>query len=190
MRVRISFDALRLCLLVAAGVTSGYLWRAAFESSSPAEQRVAATPRVATPTPAPPVVRIQPRHLTVPHKSIVTRHVAPQVVIHRAPRLSTSLASRPVRTSPPPVTAPETPAPTPTPKPPPTPAPAPPPPTTPPPTQAPPTPVAAPVQQVASPAPQTTTTMPSEAPSSDDSKPGWGKGDKNHDHSGPGGKDK
>jgi hypothetical protein len=39
MRVRISFDALRLCLLVAAGVTSGYLWRAAFESSSPAEQR-------------------------------------------------------------------------------------------------------------------------------------------------------
>ena len=39
MRVRISFDALRLCLLVAAGVTSGYLWRAAFESSIPFEQR-------------------------------------------------------------------------------------------------------------------------------------------------------
>ena len=36
MGVRISFDALRLCLLVAAGVTSGYLWRAAFESSAPA----------------------------------------------------------------------------------------------------------------------------------------------------------
>src|SRR2546423_347571 len=54
MRVRISFDALRLCLLVAAGVTSGYLWRAAFESSSPAEQRIAAPPRVIDKAPAPP----------------------------------------------------------------------------------------------------------------------------------------
>src|ERR687888_51796 len=55
MRVRISFDALRLCLLVAAGVTSGYLWRAAFESSSPgAEERVAATPQQPKPTPQPP----------------------------------------------------------------------------------------------------------------------------------------
>jgi hypothetical protein len=189
MRVRISFDALRLCLLVAAGVTSGYLWRAAFESSSPAEQRVAATPRVAEPTPAPPVVRIQPRHLTVPHKAAATRLVAPRVVVQRAPRLSTSLASRPVRTSPPPVAAPEPQPQKPTPKP--TPAPAPPPTTTtaPPPTQAPATPVAAPVQQVASP-PPTTTTPPSETPSSDGSRPGWGKGDENHDHSGPGGKGK
>ena len=45
MRVRISFDALRLCLLVAAGVTSGYLWRAAFESSSP-ETRLAGRPEM------------------------------------------------------------------------------------------------------------------------------------------------
>lgn len=195
MRVRISFDALRLCLLVAAGVTSGYLWRAAFESSSPAEQRVAATPRIATPTPAPPVVRIQPRHLTVPHKTAATRHVAPRVVVRRAPRLSSSLASRPVRTSPPPAAAPETQPPKPTPKP--TPAPPPPPTTTtaPPPTQAPApaTPVAAPVQQVAAPTPTqptTTTTPPTETPASDSSKPGWGNGDKNHDHSGPGGKGK
>jgi hypothetical protein len=190
MRVRISFDALRLCLLVAAGVTSGYLWRAAFESSSPAEQRVVAAPRSATPTPAPPIVRIQPRHLTVPHKSAVTRHVAPRAVVHRAARLSTSLASRPVRTSPPPVTAPDTQPAKPTPKPTPTPVPPPTTTTTPPTTQPPATPVAAPVQQVASPAPPTTTTPPSETPSSDGSKPGWGKGDKNHDHSGPGGKGK
>jgi hypothetical protein len=194
MRVRISFDALRLCLLVAAGVTSGYLWRAAFESSSPAEQRVVATPRVATPTPAPPVVRIQPRHLTVPHKAGATRHVAPRVVVQRAPRLSSSLASRPVRTSPTPAAAPETQPVKPSPKP--TPAPSPPPTTTtaPPPTpaQGPGTPVAAPVQQVASPppAPATTTPPPSETPASDGSKPGWGNGDKNHDHSGPGGKGK
>src|SRR5215213_7282635 len=66
MRVRISFDALRLCALVAAGVTSGYLWRAAFESSSPQEVKSAATPRVVQPAPAPPVVRIHPRQLTRP----------------------------------------------------------------------------------------------------------------------------
>jgi hypothetical protein len=185
MRVRISFDALRLCLLVAAGVTSGYLWRAAFESSSPAEQHVAATPRVAEPTPAPPVVRIQPRHLTVPHKASVSRHVVPGVVVQRAPRVSTSLASRPVGTTPPPAVGPETQPQKPTPAPPPQPTT-----TTPaPPTQAPPTPVAAPAQQVASPTP-TTTTQPSETPSSDGSRPGWGNGDKNHDHSGPGGKGK
>jgi hypothetical protein len=194
MRVRISFDALRLCLLVAAGVTSGYLWRAAFESSSPAEQRVAATPRVSEPTPAPPVVRIQPRHLTVPHKIAATRHVASRVVVQRAPRLSTSLASRPVRTSQPPVATPVAQPPTPTPKP--TPAPASPPPTTtttatPPPGPTSPTPAAAPVQQAASPPqPPSTTTTPSENASSDDSRPGWGKGDKNHDHDGPGGKGK
>jgi hypothetical protein len=194
MRVRISFDALRLCLLVAAGVTSGYLWRAAFESSSPAEQRVAATPRVAEPTPAPPVVRIQPRHLTVPHKAAATRHVAPRVVVTRAPGVSTALASRPVRISQPPtatpVAQPAKPTPTPTPKP--TPAPAPPPSTTTTPAPAPTstTPVAAPVEQVASPPPPTTTTTPTETASADDSKPGWGNGDKNHDHTGPGGKGK
>jgi hypothetical protein len=194
MRVRISFDALRLCLLVAAGVTSGYLWRAAFESSSPAEQRVAATPRVAAPTPAPPVVRIQPRHLTVPHKAAAIRHVAPRVVVNRAPGVSTALASRPVRISQSPIATPvaQPPKPTPTPKP--TPAPTPPQPTTttttppPPPTST--TPAAAPVEQVASSPPQTTTTTPSETASSDDSKPGWGNGDKNHDHTGPGGKGK
>src|SRR5512132_2436755 len=132
MRVRISFDALRLCLLVAAGVTSGYLWRAAFESSSPAQQRVAATPRVAEPTPVPPAVRIQPRPLTVPHKAAVSRHVAPRVVGNRAPGVSTALASRPVRISQPPTAAPvaQPPKPTPTPTPKPTPAPTPPQPTT------------------------------------------------------------
>jgi hypothetical protein len=198
MRVRISFDALRLCLLVAAGVTSGYLWRAAFESSSPAEQRVAATPRVAEPTPVPPVVRIQPRPLTVPHKAAVSRHVAPRVVVNRAPGVSTALASRPVRISQPPTATPvaqppkPTPTPTPTPTPKPTPAPTPPQPTTTTPPQPPTstTPVSAPVEQVGSSPPPTTTTTPSETAPSDDSKPGWGNGDKNHDHTGPGGKGK
>src|SRR5204862_5968017 len=73
MRVRISFDALRLCLLVAAGVTSGYLWRAAFESSSP-ETRLAGRPRIVEQAPAPPVVRVRRARVT-PHRHVVpVRH--------------------------------------------------------------------------------------------------------------------
>src|SRR5262249_24140685 len=96
MRVRISFDALRLCLLVAAGVTSRYSWRAAFEPSSPAEQRGAATPRVIHPAPAPPTVRIVPHPLAAPAKRAVTRRVFPRGVANTALRPATSLASEPV----------------------------------------------------------------------------------------------
>src|SRR5690348_11159635 len=157
MRVRISFDALRLCLLVAAGVTSGYLWRAAFESSSPAEQRIAVTPPLVQRTPAPPTVHIVPHQVTK-RKAIVVRHVVRSPVI-RAQREPAGLIVSPVPaktpTSRPPSPRPApTPTPTPTtPKPPPTPSPASPPPPTATPAQAP---VAAPVQQVASPPPATT----------------------------------
>src|SRR3954451_4177436 len=58
MRMRISFDALRLCLLVAAGVTSGYLWRAAFESSSPVDSNVASRPHAVAEPAAPRIVVI------------------------------------------------------------------------------------------------------------------------------------
>src|SRR6476619_5088279 len=88
MRVRISFDALRLCLLVAAGVTSGYLWRAAFESSSPVEERIAATPRIVEPAPAPPVVKIVPHHLTTPKR--------PAVAVQRVVRRAVVLTRHPV----------------------------------------------------------------------------------------------
>src|SRR5690242_14188626 len=86
MRVRISFDALRLCLLVAAGVTSGYLWRAAFESSSPAEQRLAVSPPLVQRTPAPRTVHIVPHHLTKRRPTVV-RHVerSPVVQAQREP---------------------------------------------------------------------------------------------------------
>jgi hypothetical protein len=180
MRVRISFDALRLCLLVAAGVTSGYLWRAAFESSAP-EERLAATPRIVEKAPVPKTVRIQPRHLTEPSRPAVGRPVVRRTVarqVRRAPvtLISTPVTAAPKPTAPKPSSAPK-PAPTP-PKPTPTPTPA---TTTTTPTQ-PTTPaVAAPPQAAA--APPATPTV-----SEDEGKPGWGKGDKNHDHSGPGSK--
>src|ERR671935_26616 len=120
MRVRIPFDALRLCALVAAGATSGYLWRAAFESSTP-EVRVAGAPRVLRPPPPPP-----PRPLT--------------------PR-------------PPPPTPPQ-----------------------PPPTVQ----AAAPQQPQQQPQqPQQPVNQPNLGNSTSDVRPGWGKGDKNHTHTGP-----
>ena len=189
MRVRISFDALRLCLLVAAGVTSGYLWRAAFESSSPVEARIAANPRIIENAP-PPVVRIVPHHLTrTPRRTVATPVV--RGVVQEPTPARVIVAAPHVQASPPPVGTPASPPQKPTPTP--APQPTPPPSTTPtPPSQSPP-PVNSPVQQVASPppaAPPTTTTTPTPpANSADDgSRPGWGNGDKNHDHSGPGGK--
>jgi hypothetical protein len=200
MRVRISFDALRLCLLVAAGVTSGYLWRAAFESSSPEEQ-VAASPAIVEKAPAPPVVRIVPHHLRRNPPALSTRAVR-HVVVRPTRTAATGLISSHVASPPSSSPQPESP-PTPPPSPPakptpaPTPAPAPPPrtPTSPPPqTPSPPPPpvVAAPVQQAVAPpaAPTTPTTPTTPGASGDGSRPGWGKGDDNHDHTGPGGKGK
>src|SRR2546423_794795 len=202
MRVRISFDALRLCLLVAAGVTSGYLWRAAFESSSPAEQRIAAPPRVIEKAPAPPVVRIAPHHLTTTkHPAVVSRAVRQAVRTTRSPA---ALISAHVRAAPPsprgapesqpsasgPTTKPPQPSPSPSPAPPPAPATATPPSSNT--TTAASPPVSEPVQQtVAQPPASTPTTAPpppTQAPD-DESRPGWGKGDDNHDHTGPGGDD-
>lgn len=199
MRVRISFDALRLCLLVAAGVTSGYLWRAAFESSAPEDVRVAAKPRIIEPAPPSPVVRIPPGHLVQPTRSAGAHPVARRSVgrsARSAPAglISASAESTPTQT---PQSAP-TPAPGPT-QPPSTPPPTQPPssqpPSTPPPTQTTTTTPAAaspPTQTAAAPTPAAPT--PAAPPpttsttSEDDTRPGWGKGDKNHDHSGPGNK--
>jgi hypothetical protein len=196
MRVRISFDALRLCLLVAAGVTSGYLWRAAFESSSPAEERIAATPRIVEQTPAPPVVRIAPHHLTTPKRSVPVKHVAGGPAVRHGPATlitshTTASSSLPPHTTPSP-TAPPTSNPTPTPpkpSPAPTPAPAPTPPA--PTTTTAPSVASPPVQAAATPTPASPpSSQPNLGASQDDDRPGWGKGDENHDHSGPGGKGK
>jgi hypothetical protein len=197
MRVRISFDALRLCALVAAGVTSGYLWRAAFESTSPQEVRTSATPRVIEPAPESPVVRIPPGHLTQPSGPAVTE----RVVNRPAPRpreAATGLISAPVVSVPRPRPAPTAPKPGPSSNPPSPPAPA--TPTTPTPPSPPPTtpttPVVSPPTQAAA-SPPTTPATSATPPTSNggngnddkgDERPGWGNGDKNHDHSGPGGK--
>src|SRR6478735_9077202 len=154
MRVRISFDALRLCLLVAAGVTSGYLWRAAFESSSPLEARVAEAPRIVQQPATPPVVRI------VPHPAPKIRPAVSRRAVGTGPRRpagrattalisaqSSSAGSQPASS---PADQPSaeppkpTPAPTPTPAPKPSPNPPPAPTPTPSPTPSPPTPVSAP----------------------------------------------
>jgi hypothetical protein len=180
MRVRISFDALRLCLLVAAGVTSGYLWRAAFESSAPAEERLAAAPRLIEPAPTPPIVHIQPRHLTRPSQPVATQRVVRRTVVRTVHHVVATRVALPIAVKPTHVT------PTPTPESKPPPAPKPPVTTTPPPAQ---TPTPSQVQS-ATPPPTTTPTVttPPQANGTDESKPGWGKGDKNHDHDGPGGK--
>ena len=176
MRVRISFDALRLCLLVAAGVTSGYLWRAAFESSTP-EVRLAGKPRIVEQAPAPPVVRIPRARLTprAPAVPVQHRSVRRSAVLSAQPAHAV-LVSRPVAPAPAP-TAKPTPKPNPAPRP--TPAPSPPAPTT---TTAAPQP-AAPAQAAPAPPAPPPTSPPA---SSDATRPGWGKGDKNHDHTGPG----
>ncbi len=177
MRVRISFDALRLCLLVAAGVTSGYLWRAAFESSSP-DERLAGTPRIVEKAPAPGPVRIQPGQLTRPglqaaHRAVERTGAGP---VRQAPAglISAPGAAAPQPTpKPTPIPTSTTPAPTPAPSPPPT-------TTTPPPPRTTTPAVSAPTQAAAAAPPATTTVA------EDESRPGWGKGDENHDHSGPG----
>src|SRR5436190_15206907 len=126
MRVRISFDALRLCLLVAAGVTSGYLWRAAFESSSPVEARIAENPRIIENAP-PPVVRIVPHHLTRTPPRAVATPVLRRAVQGQAP-LPVPVAAAPqapASTAAPVATPAPAPSPTPTPQPTPTPTPTP-----------------------------------------------------------------
>jgi hypothetical protein len=194
MRVRISFDALRLCLLVAAGVTSGYLWRAAFESSAPAEQRIAQPSRLIEKAPAPPVVRIAPHHLTTTRHPAVTPRIA-QPVVRTIGTGPTALISSHLPSAPRPRGAPESqpPASGPAPKPPqpstsPTPTTTSPAPTTTTTTTAP---VSAPVQETVAAPPATTPTTTTPAPTqTDESRPGWGNGDDNHDHTGPGGDDK
>ncbi len=177
MRVRISFDALRLCLLVAAGVTSGYLWRAAFESSSP-EVRLAGKPQIVEQAPAPPVVRIPPGRLTPRARSVPVHHRAVRRSgVSQVQPVHAALASQPV--APAPTSTPAQPKPAPAPR-----------PTSPPPAPAPTT--STPQAQTAAPAQTPAAQVPASPPptppvsNAGGTRPGWGKGDKNHDHTGPG----
>jgi hypothetical protein len=216
-RVRVSGDTLRISLLVAAGVTSGYLWRAALEPGPTAGGPLAPAGNLAGEAlPPPPTVRITVPDAPAKPRAVRQRHVARKSGLARVVRPRSSVVTRPARSTP----AAPSPKPRPTPPPPPsTPPPAPPPGVGSTPVPSPPV-VAAPAtapEQAAStetltpsattPAPPPTHTpaahtpasptpaahtpaSPTPAPPADDadSHPGWGHGDKNHDHSGPKGR--
>ncbi len=206
-RMRVSSDALRISALVAAGVTTGYFWRAAFEAS-PASHPVSAPVNIVEPTPKPPVLS------TVKPKPVVpTPHIAPSPAVLISSPVTAFRSSRhrrrasgrllrdkptprpPVPTSPPPAPSPQPGTPTP-------------PVTTPTPTTPAPTTPASPAKgtvAAATPPPPVVTQPPAQPPpptrgdddGNDDhghhgnggnggeGKPGWGHGDENHDHSGP-----
>jgi hypothetical protein len=137
------------------------------------------TPVVATPLP-PPHVAVKKKARHVPHvvaKPVVVPRVTP-VVRPVTPAAPSSPKPKPV----------VTPVPTPAPVPIPTPAP------TPPPTPTPAPPVAAPVVTITPPPAETTPTAPPPTTPTttpdDNSRPGNGYGDTNHDHTGPPGQDK
>jgi hypothetical protein len=214
MHLKTSFDALRLCALVAAGVTSGYLWRAAFESSSPQDVRLAGIPRILERAPAPPVVRISPAQLArlsrpSPTLDVTSNVDRPVWQVRQAPTTPSSpsvtsaaegtpgstprTGSRPTSRPTPSSRAAHQPTAPPAPQ-----------PATVPTTRPAVQPAAAAVvpptttRVLAMPPVATTTTTTTTQPalattpittptaSPDESRPGWGKGDENHDHTGPG----
>jgi hypothetical protein len=190
-------NLLLLVTLVIAAASSGYLWRAALES-----------PHVRT------IVRVAPPVATKSTVTVTPKQAAHLQATSRKPRRRHSslgaqpeaVASAPLAPSVPAaavvvVTSPSRPAPKPKPKtgsPSPAPAPAPAPKPKPPePPRAP-----EPKPKPAAPPPATTTTTTSAPPSEqrppheekkpvsdrEEQKPGWGKGDENHDHGGPPGR--
>ena len=203
-RMRVSSDALRISALVAVGVTTGYFWRAAFEAS-PSTHPVSAPVNIVEPTPKPPV-----RSTVKPKPVVPTPHIAPSAAVLISTRSRPFVVETPsssVRPTSPHKPTPRPPVPT---SPPPAPSPqpgTPTPPVTTPTTPAPTTPASpakAPVA-VVTPPPPVVTQPPVQPPppttgnDGDDhdnghhgnggndgqDKPGWGHGDKNHDHSGP-----
>jgi hypothetical protein len=184
--VHVSWNGLRLGALVVAASASGYLWRAAFEPSrAPVIVRLAPPPThpeivihatrspLATYEAVAPPVRVRPtlRPHRAPATDAVVHTAAPPA--HTYVSVPTHRASQP-RTKPKPATTPKPSPPAPPPQPsPPAPAPT---------AQPQPTaPTVAPAPQPASPP----SVGASDESATESSKPGWGHGDKNHDHDGP-----
>lgn len=143
-------------------------------------------PVVATPLPTPHVV-LKKKVKHVAAKPAIAPVSTPVVVQHVTPVVRHVTPPQPTKPKPKPVVPPApTPVPTPTPTPTPTPPPA--------PTPPPPVVVATPVVTATPPPTGTTPTTPGTPPPTttpdDNSKPGNGYGDKNHDHSGPPGQNK
>jgi hypothetical protein len=195
--------AVRVPALVAAGVTSGYLWRAAFEGESPSQTmvRVAPSPsKISSSEPFvhPPSVDRRPHRAPLRKSPASTQRATGSLrkkAVSPGRSTSPSVTSRPVpvggtapSTSPSPAHPPVPPKPSPGPTP--TPAPT---PTSPSPSV---TPVAVPasnsnvgaVSSVRPPQPSGADPSSAQNPppaESGASRPGWGRGDKNHQHSGP-----
>jgi hypothetical protein len=194
--MRISGDALRVSALVAAGVASGYLWRAAFEPDRAAQVVAVPTPITSVEPFVRPALTPAPAHASKPAARRV-RSVA------RRPRGSTARRttriSRPApvaqtpgvggRPGPSRPSPPKPPAPAPTPRPvapvgsPPSAAPA---------VTSPPAPTV--VAVPGNPRPRSPATPPSgdgkdkqkDKDKGEGDRPGWGHGDDNHSHEGPG----
>jgi hypothetical protein len=182
--MRISRDALRVSALVAAGIWSGYLWRAAFEPDRAARS-------VAAPTQ---IISVEPFVRPAPSASSAgtskpasrrTRGTTARPSGGRQRGTAHSPVREPVAQSPrtgsapkPPAPSPKPPAPTPAPTPPPT-------PTTQPPSTAPATSTPAPPTVAAAPPNPPAQQPPRTSSNGDSSKEGWGHGDKNHEHTGP-----
>jgi hypothetical protein len=193
-------NALRLSALVAAAVSAGYLWRSAVDFSAPEQVLVAVAPAVPAPLPASPFSSLSTLHplrgqhaVPVERRRSAARSHAKQ---GRGTHTGGARAEAVSFVSRPPTTAPAAPTPRPPawrvnpkpksphkgrpkpPPPPPPPLPRPNPPPPPPPPAGPP------------PAPPPAPPPPPPPPVGVDTRPGNGKGDKNHVHTGPPGQQK
>jgi hypothetical protein len=194
--MRPSPNAVRLASLVAAATASGYFWRAAFEPTrAPTIYRLAPATLPHRPSIPEPKAAVAPRHLVDRGRrpSPVSHHPGAEVVARSLTpaTLRPAAAQRQSVASPRPKPAPKphprpTPRPKPKPQPGPTPQPQPKPPETSGPQQPSPPSAAQPVAAPTSPPEDApgSSNAPSEEPT-DSSRPGWGHGDDNHDHSGP-----
>jgi hypothetical protein len=186
--------ALQLVVLICCAVASGYLWRAALGTGRAIRYVSAGTPySPAWPAPEAPgrvTVTHVPTHETATSRGRAARTgpAARSAVATAGPSSKTSRAAtsspavgkvgdqKPPPQSPPASPPPQSPPPSPpapSPPPPPTPPPSPPPPPAPPPSPPPPA------------SPPTRAVSVVRAPASKGERPGWGKGDRNHDHTGP-----
>jgi hypothetical protein len=200
-RMRISADALRVSTLVAAGVASGYLWRAAFETGSlsggePVAPTLVAPAQAAELPPAQIPSPAARHHGASGTKALVSSRLALGPTETGRGAGVPGPRPRPGTSSPKPGPNPPGPTPAPTPSPSPTPAPAPPStpstptgpnttPTTTTPTPASPPPTTPPPTTPTPPPPSNPGTQPPPTTGEDQTRPGWGYGDKNHDHTGP-----
>jgi len=196
-RMRISADALRVSTLVAAGVASGYLWRAAFETGPLSEGHPVA-PGLVAPVQAAELPPAVIRNARPAKGHAVKAGAARGALTSQLAAAPVSGPTRPQSSGPKPSPGKPSGSPRPSPTPTPAPSPSPTPPSTPPSGSAatvttttrpapspPPTPTPPAAQPPETTPPPSTPETPTPPPGEDQTRPGWGHGDKNHTHTGP-----